>query len=415
MRVCDTNPYIFSDCPENFDFNLKTNFVKSSLENFDFKLEFKQLSEKVLPVLRIFDSYADENLIKFEIYKNCIKISSSAFDIFSDIKIPLINECVNLNDNEYFEFVLDSEKLLKFLNILSFGVIEFSVDLKDQSLVLRYKDLTLNLRLSISEEFFNYEKYFADRELISNEFHCDNIKNGLDFCNLIFSRNEEAAKIKQIQLSSNLIYAHTAYIGSSAVFYENFGNVEYSVSHSLIKIFSQILPIFKGSETKIYKTSQHTIFKDSNILLLIPSPVNSLKDLKSQIEKLSFGLEAINKFSLNRKDIIQSLTALSIFLRDPQEDPIKLVFENNTLRISVMDYLTSKESFDKFPIRYEGNKITVSLKFDSIMKNLKFFVNRDLVDLEVVSLEENINGIRVIEEHNGVKYSSFFISGSNEE
>ena len=410
MKISEDTNLAYSNCSDSFEYNYKQNLNLSKLNKFTFELSFLQLNLKAISTLKILEAYGQgTKLIKFEIFKKAIKISSLSFDIFMDIKLPLENSISNLEDTEYFQFVIDSEKFLRFISILNSGNIIFEVSLSEQSLILHYKDLTLNLVLESPVEFLDYEKYLNNIELISNEFHCENIKHGLDFCNLIFSKQEETSKMKQIQLSNNLIFSHTLTIGSSAVFYENFGNVEYTINHNLIKVFSQILPLFNGIETKIYKTTKHTIFKDSTILLGIPSPINSSIDLKPQMETVCFQMNNISKFSLNRKDLIQSLTALSIFLKDLQDDNVTLTFSKDTFKLSVIDQVTSKESFDKYSVEYAGKEISISLKFDSILKNLKFFANRELVDIEILELKNKVHGLRVVEEHNSVKYSSFFI------
>ncbi len=411
MRVSENNPYKYESCPELFKYNLKEDFIKSNLNEFSFKVDFQRLDAKAIPVLKVFSSYDGQHLIKFTIFKDCLKVSSLCHDIFSDVKVPIQEPILDLNEKEFFEFVIDADKFLKYLAFINSGSLLFEVNLDERSLTIHYKNAVLNVRLYDIEEFLDYEKFIENRELLSNEFHCENIKNGLDFCNLIFSRHEETAKMKQIQLCNNLIYGTTPYIGSSAVFYENFGNVEYSISHNLIKIFSQILPIFEGKETKIYKTEKHTIFKDSGILFGIPSPLNTSIDIKDKIEKLTFTLGSMVKFSMNRRDLVQSLNFLSVSLRDKEEDFIKINFNKNLIKLSVEDHLTGKESFDEYPVRYEGKEITISLRYDSIMKNLRFFPNRELVDIEIVGVDETNFGIRIIEEHNGVKYSSFFING----
>jgi len=395
----------------NFTYNTKKDYTKSSLKSLDFTLPISHLNQKALQAVKILESFSsNETLVKFDLFRNVIKVSALHTTMFADVLFKLQNPIEEIKENEYFSFVIASDLFIKFISVINEGELNFSIDYSSQTLVLKFQTLLINLQLKAPSEFLDYESLLEKPELCSNIFSTDKIKNAIDFSNLIFSKAEETNKLKEINLSKELVFALTTQVGSSGVKFENFGEIDYVINHGLIKVFSQMLSLFKESDSKIFKTDKFIVFKDSNILFGTPIPVNSNKELKTKINKVSFEMDAISKVSVNRKTLIQSLTALSILLKDLQDDLVKFTFNNNTLKVSVIDQVTNKESFDTFTIIYSGPEKVVNLKFDNILKNLKFFINRELVDFEVIVLSNNSNGIRITETHLGVSYSTFFIS-----
>ena len=398
----------------SFEYFIKENKICAIDSSLTFGLSIEQLNTKVIPIIKILESYSSiETLIKFELFDSgIIKFSALNGKVFSDILLKSKHSFV-FNTGDYFSFVVSSDKFLKFISLLTSGNLKFILDLKIHTLTLQYNTLEINLELKQIDSFLNYEKTLTSKELISNKFDTLKIKQGLDFSNMIFSKHDEINKSKEININNNLIFSQNPYIGCSASKFDSFGNIDSIINNDNIKFLSTTLSILNPDITFLYKTDRSILIKDNDVLIGIPLPKMSIIELKNKVNDILFERQSKCRVQINRKNLIQSLTALSIFLKDLHEDLVSFVFVNNELKIMVKDLVTNRESFDTFPILYSGDLITIKLKFDSILKNLKYFNNRELVDIEVLILNENVQTIRISETHLGCTFTSCFLDNSN--
>lgn len=396
----------------SFKYFIKENLIKSSSKKISFAINAEDLNIKVIPVIKVIESYSSvETLIKVEIFNDSvIKFSSINSKVFGDILFAS-KESFNF-DNDYFTFVISSDKFLKFLSLINNGKIFITVDLSINTLTLTYNTLEVNLEIKNNDDFTNYERTLNSFSIISEYLKTHKLKQSLDFTNMIFSKHDEINKSKEIHANNDLIFSNSSYIGCSACKFDSFGTIDYVINSDNIKIISSIIPLFDSEFTKVYTTDRSLLLKDSHILFGLPIPKASIKELKDKVNSLSFDKANIFSVQLNRKNLIQSLTALSIFLKDLQEDLVSFTFLNNMLKISVKDLVTDRESFDTFIINYTGSEISIKLKFDTILKNLKYFINRELVDIEILKLNENVQGIRIKEDHLGCSFISFLLDNS---
>jgi len=396
----------------DFSLNIKTNYSKSNTLKLDFNVDLAVLNQKALPMIKIVESYSSNGtLIKFDVFKNALKLSILNGNVFSDVLVPVKIDI--LQENEYITFLIESEKFTKFISFLSEGHIKFSVDLSSKTLGLSHANLLINLQIRANSEFMEYEHILQTAKIASDKLMIEKIKQSIDFCNLIFSKDDSKEEYKDINISDSLIFSRSDFIGSSCVKFSSFGALDHTINFNLIKIISQTLSLFKEAEVKMYKTDKFFIFKDTAILFAFPISNKSGLDIKDKIENLSFNIESKFNCSINRKQLIQTLSILSIFLRDLSDGLVNFTFSNQQLRVSVIDQVTERESFDTFSIDSNiPESVSISLNFDSILKNLKYFINRENVDLEIIKLENSKLGIRIVEEFNSSKFVVFFVGNS---
>lgn len=403
--------------PSDFTLNVKDSFTKTSLNQISFKLDVVSMKAKVVPAIRAIDSYAlGETLLKIEVFNQAVKFSTINYNLFADVLYELDSgNKTDLPAQEYMSFVLNSDKFLNFFSSVNEGTVLFNIDLTQRLLELKLNDLTLNLYLKANSEFVDYESSIKDHTVLSNKVSVDNIKKALDFCDLIFSKSEETNKTKEISISNDLIYTVSAFTGATCVSYSDFGSLDMCLRHELIKVFPSILSILSSDETKAFSTPKFLILKDATVMFGTILMDQSHAAIKESTKRKSIEDAPISKIFVNRKNLIRSLSTLSILLKDLQDDLVKFSFTHNQLKISVVDQITQKESYDLFKIDYEDADCELQVRFDSILSNLKFFGNREIVDIEISQVSESNKALRIREISNKLEFSSLLldISESN--
>ena len=401
--------------PLDFSLNIKESYLKTDQTSIKFSVDAASMKSKVIPSIRAIDSYAvGETLVKIEIFQKSIKFSTINYNLFADVVYDLDqNNRPGLGSDQFASFVINSDKFLSFFSSISDGSVLFNVDLEQRLLELRLNDLTLNIYLKANSEFIDYENSIRDYSLISENVSVESIRRALDFSDLIFSRSEETNKTKEINISKDLIYAVSPLTGASCVSYEDFGSLDICLRHELIKVFPQILSILDKSHTKAFSTSKFLILKDSNVLFGTILMEQSHSGIKTSTKKKAIEDGSLSRIFVNRKNLTRSLSILAILLKDLQDDLVKFTFTHNQLKVSVTDQVTEKESYDLYKIDYEGEDCSLSVRFDSILNNLKFFGNREIVDLEICQVSDSIKALRIKELFNGLQFSSLLIDVSD--
>jgi hypothetical protein len=346
-----------------------------------------------MKILKVFSNSQSNShsCLKFNLFKNKLKLSLFCQFSFIEIILPLLGEfnSEGVDQKENIFFTLDFNIMFKISQEFVDSNLKVRFD-SEKNLIQVFSNQT-KLELEANKErAIEYHTKIQGIKYIK-KVDLNIIQESIKYISHFVCKNNLQKFLSLAEFRDSYLCGGS-YSNIGVYQSDKFENLHFKVSYENLSLLSRLPNYFNLENTHLFETEDYFIFRDENLYL--------------GIEKVNFSFPSIEKFLnfksnetiiLSRENLLSSIRKLAIVL----EDGVKINFKisrGNNLKLWVKD-LSGKVSTDNMEIQRKDEKfedIEFSIELEPFRKVLNHFKNPnvylELIDTKALILIDEIGG-----------------------
>lgn len=369
----------------NFDdFNTSV-WVPDSGE-YIFSVEQKYLKE-AMRLINV-SAHTNSHYIEVQVFRNKMKLAIFNQTIFSEIFIPLVEDCLIENTgSKNIYFFIERDVLNKIASRFKDSEIEFVF--RSETGVISVNSGNTSLELGVPVKGYTKVNYHAKLKELKhiNKVNTNLLKDAVKYVSYFVKKNDMKKYLSQADLKAPMLYGGSFdAVGIYAS--KEFNKFNCNMKYESLGFLTKILSYFNPENTHLFESDNYYVLRDENLYFGFEKSNYTFPSIKKFIE-VNF---VKDKLLISRKKLLDSLHKLSIVLsRDKALIKLKvgLVGNVNYLKLIIKD-AGGKTSTDSFEIIRETEDEKIKdfglefiISFNTFVEVLSHF-NSELVTLEYI-------------------------------